>query len=309
MVGDEGGPPVAELARRMVLSPCDLDPPPLLVSVLADMASSGVRLGDVLCDSGYAHRVAENWALPLRRLGAELVMDLHPHDRGTQGTYKGAISHNGSLYCPATPGGLFGLGPLSRQASAAETAAHDERSDELARYKLGRATRDDIDGFHRVMCPAALGKLRCGLKESSMALSYERPEVVSPPEHPPPCCSQLTITVGPEVNAKTAQKHDYPSKAHRQSFARRTAVERTYATIKDPATTDISRGWCRVMGLTPMTLLLACLLVARNLRICDAFAHRLADDERRSAEGRPARSRRRRRRTIDDLVSASALPP
>jgi hypothetical protein len=63
-------------------------------------------LGDVLCDSGYAHRVASHWALPVRRLGASLVMDLHPQDRGTQGTHHGAICANGNLYCPATPPGL-----------------------------------------------------------------------------------------------------------------------------------------------------------------------------------------------------------
>ena len=35
---------------------------------------------------------------------------------------------------------------------------------ELARYKLGRITRDDDDGYHRVTCPAAMGKIRCPLR-------------------------------------------------------------------------------------------------------------------------------------------------
>ena len=51
--------------------------------------------------------------------------------------------------------------------------------------------------------------------------------------------------------AKTAQKHDYPSAAWRRSYARRTGAERGFATVKDPATSDISRGWCRLMGLAP----------------------------------------------------------
>ena len=54
------------------------------------------------------------------------------------------------------------------------------------------------------------------------------------------CCAQQTITVAPEVHAKTAQKHDYPSKAHRDSYARRTAAERTFSTAKDPASNDIA---------------------------------------------------------------------
>ena len=55
----------------------------------------------------------------------------------------------------------------------------------------------------------------------------------------------------PEVTAKTRQEHDYPSAVHRRSYARRTGAERGFATAKDPATNNISRGWCRLMGLTP----------------------------------------------------------
>jgi hypothetical protein len=33
-------------------------------------------------DSGYAPRDAGAWALPVRKAGARLVQDLHPHDRG-----------------------------------------------------------------------------------------------------------------------------------------------------------------------------------------------------------------------------------
>jgi hypothetical protein len=50
------------------------------------------------------------------------------------------------------------------------------------------------------------------------------------------------LTVPPSVNAKTAQKYDYPSAAWRASYARRTAVERSFSTIKDPASNDISRA-------------------------------------------------------------------
>jgi hypothetical protein len=41
--------------------------------------------------------------VPLRAAGASLIQDLHPHDRGPQGTHAGAIIANGNLYCPATP--------------------------------------------------------------------------------------------------------------------------------------------------------------------------------------------------------------
>ena len=308
MIADEESAKIPELARRMALTSCHVDPPPAFVGVLEAMAASGVALGDVVVDAGYAHRVPEHWALPLRRLGAELVMDLHPHDRGTQGTFGGALCHNGNLYCPATPPPLFELEPLARGADRAATQAHDARAAELARYKLGRASAPDADGYQRVSCPAALGKVRCPLRQGSPALGVARPEIYTPPAHPPPCCRQRTLTVSPSVNAKTAQKHDYPSAAHRRSYARRSAAERTNATIKDPASTDIARGWCRVMGLTPMTLLLACALVVRNLRVLDSFDARTAEDQRRAAAGLGPKRRRRRRTTISELVGTAAPP-
>jgi len=306
MVRDEPGGQVPELVRRMTMGSCDHDPVPAMTGVLVAMAEGRTALGDVITDSGYAHRVPTSFALPLRAAGASLVMDLHPSDRGTQGTHHGAILCNGNLYCPATPASLFDLGPLARGAGPEETAAHDARLAELAHYKLGRVTTHDADGYHRVACPAALGKVRCPLRPPSMVLDFSRPEVTAPPEHRPTCCTNKTVTVAPSVNAKTAQRHDYLSSSWRRSYARRSAAERSNARIKDPATIDVARGWCRVMGLTPMCLFLACALVTRNLAVIDAFEARRAEDCRRAATGLPPRTRRRRRITLGDLVGAGA---
>jgi hypothetical protein len=72
MVRDEDGPPVPELARRMTAGGCDHDPVRALAAVLVAMAASGIKLGDVIDDSGYAHRDAGAWAIPLRQAGAQL---------------------------------------------------------------------------------------------------------------------------------------------------------------------------------------------------------------------------------------------
>jgi hypothetical protein len=304
MVREENGPPVPELARRMTQTSCHLDPARAMVPVLQRMAAGGIPLGDVLDDSGYAHRVPGNWAVPLRAAGAQLIQDLHPDDRGPHGTHAGAVISNGNLYCPMTPRPLLDLGPLARDATPGQTAAHDQQTAETARYKLGKITASDGDGYHRVMCPAAMGKLRCPLRPPSMSLTRQRPEILTPPAHPPACCTQLTITVPPEINAKTAQKHDYPSQAHRYSYARRSAAERTFSTAKDPASNDISRGWCRLMGLNAITLFAACLFIVRNQRILAAYTTRQADNTQRAAAGLPPRTRRRRRKTLTDLIAA-----
>jgi hypothetical protein len=306
MMPEENGPAVPESARRTTLSSCCHDPVRAVVPVLTAMPAAGIPLSDVLADSGYAHRDAAAWALPLRQAGAQLVQDLHPHDRGPKGTHNGAIIANGNLYCPETPQPLLELGPLARDATRDQAAAHDAQTAELARYKLGRITRDDHDGYHRVACPAVTGKIRCPLRPSSMTLDRDRPEILTPPEHPQQCCTQQTLTVPPDVLAKTAQKHDYPSAAHRRSYARRTGAERGFATAKDPATNDISRGWCRLMGLAPLMLFTTALLVVRNQRILHAWNARQQENERRAAKGLPPKTRRRRRKT---LTALAAGPP
>ncbi len=310
MVREADGPEVPELVRQMTMSACNHDPVPVVVKVLVGRFKKHALLpGDLLADSGYAHRVPEHFALPLRAAGASLVMDLHPSDRGPQGTFHGALAVNGNLYCPQTPTALLDVAPLPRGASNEEIAAHDEKTAELARYKLGRINTDDDDGYHRVACPAVQGKLRCPLRSASMALDYSRPEVLEPPEHPPYCCSQQSLTVPPAVNAKTRQKHDYPGKAWRASYARRSAVECSNSRIKDPATVDVAKGWCRVMGLVTPSLFLAVAISCRNLDLVDAFESRMRESDRRRAAGLEPRTRRRRRQSIAELAKAGPTAP
>jgi len=303
MMPEENRPAVPELARRATVSSCRHDPVRAFVPVLTALPGRGIPLGDILADSGYAHRDADAWAIPLRAAGAALVQDLHPHDRGPKGTHHGAIIANGNLCCPCTPRTLTELGPLARTATKEQAADHDRKTSELARYKLGRITADDEDGYHRVQCPAAMGKVRCPLRPASMTLDRGRPEILTPPEHPQACCAQQTITVPPDVLAKTAQKHDYPSAAWRRSYARRTGAERGFATAKDPASNDISRGWCRLMGLTPLMLFTAVLLVVRNQRILAAWTTRQEETQRRAAAGLPPKTRKRRRKTLAGLAA------
>jgi hypothetical protein len=303
MMPQENGPAVPELARRATISSCRHDPVRAFAPVLTAMPGQGIPLGDILDDSGYAHRDAGAWAIPLRAAGAALVQDLHPHDRGPKGTHEGAIIANGNLYCPKTPRALLELAPLARTATKEQAADHDRTTSELARHKLGRLTADDADGYHRVQCPAAMGKIRCPLRPASMTLDRDRPEILTPPEHPPACCAQQTITVPPDVLAKTAQKHDYPSAAWRRSYSRRTGAERGFATAKDPATNDITRGWCRLMGLAPLMLFTTTLLIVRNQRILAAWNTRQQDNQRRAAAGLPPKTRKRRRRTLAGLAA------
>jgi hypothetical protein len=307
MMPEENGPAVPELARRATASSCRHDPVRAFEPVLTAMPGQQIPLGDILADSGYADRDASAWAIPLRQAGAQLIQDLHPHDRGPKGTCHGAIIANGRLYCPQTPRPLLELGPLARTATKEQATDWENSTSELARYKLGRLTRDDEDGYHRVQCPAAMSKIRCPLRPPSMTLDRDRPEILTPPEHPQACCTRQTLTVPPDIAAKTRQKHDYPSPQWRRSYARRTGAERANATIKDPASNDTSRGWCRLMGLPPQMLFTTTLLIVRNKRILAAWHARQEDNARRAAAGLPPRTRKRRRKTLTS--PAATAPP
>jgi len=308
MVPDEDGQPVPELARRMTAGSCKAEPARAVAGVLAAMPAHGIPLGDVIADSGCSHRLPGRWANPLRRAGAQMVVDLHPSDRGPHGTCQGAVVCNGCLYCPATPGPLLQISPLQPGASAGDVTAHDARTAELSRYKLGVHAAEDADGYRRLACPATTGKIRCPLRPQSMALHRDRPEILAPPQNPPACCTQQTITAGPQTAEKTRQKHDYPGRAWRLSYNRRTAAERLNSTIKDPATTSISRGWIRLMGLTAAMLWTACLLAVRNLRILNAWQKRQDENARRAAKGLPPRTRSKRRQTTAAATTATTSP-
>ncbi len=229
-------------------------------------------------------------------------MDLHPTDRGPRGTHAGAIISKGNLYCPATPRPLLELGPLARAASVAEAAAHDEATKELGCYKLGRISSRDQGGTERVMCPAAMGRCRCPLRPESMTLDYTHPEIVSAPEEPPTCCVQKTISVPVTIDAKRRQKHDYPSRAHRFSYHRRTGSERTFSWIQDPASGGVRRGWSRLFGRAPNALFYALVVVVRNVRLVLAHEGREADTARRAAMGLSPLTRRRRGRRHPESV-------
>ena len=271
---EEHGPPVPELARRMTVCSCQPRPGPRPGPGAHRDARRGIPLGDILADSGYAHRDAGAWAIPLRGAGAQLVQDLHPSTAAPAAPTTAPSSPTGTCTARSRPARCWNSAACPRRHPRTGRRTRQQAA-ELARHKLGKITADDADGYHRVMCPAAMGKIRCPLRPASMTLDRDRPEILAPPEHPPACCTQQTITVPPDVAAKTRQKHDYPSQ-RTASYARRTGAERTFSTAKDPATNNIARGWTRLMGLTPLMLWLACLLAVRNQRILTAWNARQA---------------------------------
>jgi len=290
----EGGTPGPELICRVVVKSASIEPADEMAGLLERMAASGTGPSDVLADCGYSFKVG--FARRLRNIGADPVMDLHPFDRGPKGTFEGTLCANGSLYCPCVPERLLSLGPLVRGSPEEVVASHDRSCAELERYRFAPLARADAEGYERVMCPASAGKLRCPLVEASLNLSFAHPSVTEPPHSPPRCCRQRSITVAPNVNDKTRQKHPYPSPAHRRSYARRTAAERAYARLADPAGEGVRRGWCRLFGTAKNALMYSLAAVAHNLRVLESRERRDHAETRRATQAGSGPRRKRPRR-------------
>ena len=74
---------------------------------------------------------------------------------------------------------------------------------------------------------------------------------------------------------------------------------------QDPATINVTKGWCRVMGLVAPSVFLAVALGVRNLALVDAFGARALESQRRRAAGLEPTTRRRRRTSLTELALAS----
>ena len=286
--------PDPELIYRVVVKSASIEPADEMAGALERMAASGKGPSDVLADCGYSFKTG--FSRRLRNIGAEPVMDLHPFDRGPKGTFEGAVCANGSLYCPCVPERLLALGPLVRGAPEKAVAAHDRSCAELEHYRFAPLARPDKEGYERVMCPAAAGKLRCPLVGASLNLSFSHPSVTQAPSSPPRCCRQRSITVAPQVNDKTRQKHPYPSPIHRRSYARRTAAERAYARLADPAGEGVRRGWCRLFGTAKNTLMYSLAAVVHNLRLLESRERQDQLEARRASQAVSGPGRKRPRR-------------
>ena len=182
MMPDENGPPVPELARRATLSPLPARPGPRPGPRPDRDARRGIPLGDILADSGYAHRDAAAWALPLRagrRLGSSRTCTRTTADPRAPTR---ARSSQREPVLPGTPRSLLELGPLARDASRENRSSRTTRRPPSwpATSSAGSplTTPTATTGSQ---CPAAMGKIRCPLRPASMALDRDRPEILQPP--------------------------------------------------------------------------------------------------------------------------------
>lgn len=183
------------------------------------------------------------------------------------GTYRGALKVDGELYCPALPAGLHEL-PDAHYRNRAQMDRRAQVAERREPYLMLPLTQPDDNGAQRVQCPALRGKVRCPLREASLALDpADHVTVVQPPTAPGACCTQKSLTVQAATLGGIKQKHPYGSAEHKASFDRRNVVEGIAGYLKSSGGADVKRDHIRVMGLSGVTLLLSLAVAAMNVRL------------------------------------------
>ena len=215
-------------------------------------------------------------------LGIDPVADLHANQYGPRGTHAGSRIVAGTPHCPAMPAAFDTIQRPDRlvQTPALDTFTAD--IDRREQWALRRIAGPDRDGKERYECPARAGKLRCPLQPGSLALPLATPTVLTPPDPDtaPTCCTQRTITVPGDVDAKARQRHYWGSPNWIKAFNRRSRVEGWFGNLKNDNAEALGRGAFRVMGICKTSIMVAVFAAATNLRLMRAWARRtLGNDD------------------------------
>jgi hypothetical protein len=241
----------------------------------------------------------------VRKEGFDVVADLHPELLKRAGTHQGAKVVDDLFLCPATPEPLIDIPRPKRDATEQEWAMYFQAVSERAKYAFKPHGRMQADGFQRFKCPAECGSCRCALKpRQAWTARLDAAKIYAPPQAPGNCCTQGTISVGPNVsNSKARQKYAFYSPEYHAAFERRTAVERSFAYTKDKTGVDMTLGSIRMMGVTKHAFLRTIGYVVLNHRLLENF-QRYVDDPT-SRRSKP----RRRKLFVVDMQHIRAIPP
>jgi hypothetical protein len=166
-----------------------------------------------------------------------------------------------------------------------------EQIDRRARWAFRRVTTADTSGKERYECPARAGKVRCPLYKPSMGKPLALPTTLHPPvENPPTCCTQRTITVPGDVDAKNRQRHYWGSRDWISAYARRSRVEGWFGNAKSNNAEGLTRGAFRVMGIAKTSLMLGIYAAATNLRLLRAWTARHLPEHGSNGRPRPQKA-------------------
>lgn len=276
------------------------DPAGHAIAALAEVAALTPRRGLVAGDLAYTQARPESFALPLRALGYQPVIDYKSDQLGVQGSHHGALLIDGRLYCPAMPQSLVVATARHRRGEIDEPT-WQRRLHERRAYELRPKATPDADGNVRMLCPAAgtAPTLRCQLKRSSLSRAHAAKTRVSLnhllQSNPPKICQQQSITVPTEVHDRFGQPLRHGTEEWRSAYRlMRSINEGGNGVAKDPAFEDLATaGRRRILGQAANALITCMLHYATNMRLILSFLQEaeVGDDDVARRNGRSRRPR------------------
>ena len=309
-VAERNGPSVPLVAASMRLRPATHQPVATALSAVRAAALSQGRLGDVLIDREYSRRNdGADFLLPVRALGGEPIFDLMPNQFGSGVPQHGALVVDGQPFCPALPRKFYRIVKPSVTADRAAFDTYLQAVHDRSRYALVPHGRRRADGSQVFQCPAAAGRLKCGLVSSSLKL----PVTVMPALNAPKVaatgsvCSRKFTTFS-ALELPLSQRELFGTQEWHDSWWRRQRVEGFFGVLKNDACSNLVRGTIRVFGLYKVGLLAAFAVAATNLRLVATFRAGLKTAPVRR-RGRPRKDALAVFRPAGVILGDSGAPP
>jgi hypothetical protein len=282
------------------------------VRALASVCERGHPARLLAGDRAYSSAKPEDFQLPVRALGYQVVFDYKIDQLGIQGSYAGMLQIEGAWYCPAIPKVLIEA-TIDHRNGVIDEPTNRARLEERWRYLILPKAGPDAEGHVRLRCPAAdpVPVARCGLKPASVRPSTQGrlriPVTAAVVDHPPTICTQQSVTVPPEAGAKFAQPLLYGSEEWQAAYATlRSTNEGMHGYLKDGAREALGDPQRRrIRGVAAQSLFTAVLCWAGNLRKIEAFLARAAAEVAGMARRRP---RRRRTRALGEWLPEQPPP-
>jgi hypothetical protein len=232
-------------------------------------------------DRAYTDAKAEHFALPARALGYRPVLDYAEDHLGIQGSAEGFLFIEGAWYCPAISEALT-TATIDYSNGAIDDPTYRARLTERSRYLALTKTRADAEGFGRWRCPATGPQpiAACPLKPSSQHHDGRVRVAIRPSgtlaANPPRCCTQGSVTIGPEPMAKLRQDLAFQSAEWNARYhSLRSTIEGMNGFLKDgarEALDDPERR--RIRGVAAQSVFVALLVFAGNYRKIQEFMRR-----------------------------------
>lgn len=273
---------------------------------------SGHPAGRLTGDRGYlASAKAEDFQIPLRLLGYDMVSDYKIDQLGVIGGYEGAILVEGAFYCPSMPRGLVNATKLYREGKVTwET--WQKRIEQRKQYRLRPKQKPDEAGNVPMVCPArgSGATATCPLAAACTGAAYDAKTAITPPAENKRgriCTNKASVKFPIEAGAKYLQKYAFGTKEWRDIYRMdRSTIEGVNGNLKTAGIALDDAASRRVRGYTAQYLFITMLVATEDLRRIQAYRNELT--QHRTVEAREAHFAKKQLRQANRKKDTRVLP-